>query len=40
MHIGDDTLMTTPESKIPFYVIPTDEELSICRQTVEVLKNA
>lgn len=40
MHIGDDTLMTTADSKIPFYVIPTDEELSICRQTVEVLKNA
>ncbi|MCR4781142.1 MAG: acetate kinase [Lachnospiraceae bacterium] len=40
MHIGEDTKMTTDDSKIPFYVIPTDEELSICRQTVEVLKNA
>ena len=37
MHIGSDTLISTPDSKIPFYVIPTDEELSICRQTVEVL---
>lgn len=37
MHIGTDTLISTPDSKIPFYVIPTDEELSICRQTVEVL---
>jgi acetate kinase len=39
MHIGEDTLITTSDSKIPFYVIPTDEELSICRQTVEVLNN-
>ena len=37
MHISDDTLITTSDSKIPFYVIPTDEELSIARQTVDVL---
>lgn len=33
------TLISAPESKIQVYVVPTDEELSIARQTVELLKN-
>ena len=34
-----DILISTPNSKIKVYAIPTDEEMSIALQTVEVLKN-
>lgn len=34
-----DILISTPASKIKVYAIPTDEEMSIALQTVEVLKN-
>ncbi|MCR4908616.1 MAG: acetate kinase [Lachnospiraceae bacterium] len=33
-----ETLISTPESKIRVYVVPTDEELSIARQTAELIK--
>jgi len=34
---GTETLLTTPESKVKVYIIPTDEELAIARETVTVL---
>ncbi len=34
-----ETLISTPDSKIRVYVVPTDEELSIARQTAELLEN-
>ena len=34
---GAETLLTTPESKVKVYIIPTDEELAIARETVAVL---
>ena len=30
---GEEVLVTTPESKVPCYVIPTDEEIMIARDT-------
>ena len=34
---GTETSLTTPESKVKVYIIPTDEELAIARETVTVL---
>ena len=34
---GDITLITTKNSKVPVYVIPTNEELAIARETVEIV---
>ena len=33
-----ETIITKPESKIPCYVIPTDEELMIARDTFDIIK--
>lgn len=33
---GKETLISTDDSKIPVYVIPTDEELEIAKQTEEI----
>ncbi len=35
---GVDTLLSTKDSKIPVCIIPTDEELAICRETVALVK--
>ena len=35
-----EALISTPNSKIKVYVIPTDEELMIARDTLELIKNA
>ena len=35
---GEDTLISTTDSKVKVYVIPTNEELAIARETVELLK--
>ena len=36
---GQEFFLTKPEDKVQILVVPTDEELSIARQTVEVLSN-
>lgn len=35
---GETALISTPDSKIKVYVIPTDEELMIARDTLELIK--
>ena len=35
---GVEELLTKPESKIPVYVIPTNEELAIARETARLTK--
>ena len=35
---GKTALISTPDSKIKVYVIPTDEELMIARDTLELIK--
>ena len=35
---GEEKLVTTPESAIPCYVVPTDEELMIARDTYNLCK--
>ena len=37
---GKQALIATPDSKIKVYVIPTDEELMIARDTLSLIKNA
>lgn len=34
---GEEIMISTPDSKVKVYVIPTNEELAIARETVEVL---
>ena len=34
---GSEKCISTPDSKVAVYVIPTNEELAIARETVEVL---
>ena len=34
---GEEVMISTKESKVKVYVIPTNEELAIARETVEVL---
>lgn len=36
---GEEVLVTTPESKVPCYVIPTDEEIMIARDTFNLCNN-
>ena len=36
---GDDGLITTEQSAVPVYVICTNEELAIARETVELVSN-
>ena len=36
---GEETLISTPDSSIKVYVIPTNEELVIARDTLEILKS-
>ena len=35
---GEEVLVTTPESKVPCYIIPTDEEIMIARDTFNLCK--
>ena len=35
---GEEKLVTTPESKVPCYVVPTDEEIMIARDTFNLCK--
>lgn len=35
---GKEVKISTPTSKVKVYVIPTNEELEICRQTVALLQ--
>jgi acetate kinase len=37
---GDLSIITKPDSQVKAYVIPTNEELLIARDTVRVVKNA
>ena len=37
---GEDVVISTPDSKVKVAVIPTNEELMICRETVALVKNA
>ena len=37
---GKQTEISTPNSKVKVYIIPTDEELMIARDTLELIKNA
>ena len=34
---GEETLISTPESKVKVYVIPTNEELAIARETAQLV---
>jgi acetate kinase len=35
---GEELLLSTPDSKIPVWVVPTNEELKIARETAQVVK--
>lgn len=35
---GEEVMISTPDSKVKVYVVPTNEELAIARETVELLK--
>ncbi|MCD7766048.1 MAG: hypothetical protein LUH53_05955, partial [Lachnospiraceae bacterium] len=35
---GEEMLICTPDSKVKVAVIPTNEELAICRETVALVK--
>ena len=35
---GKEVCISTPESKFPVWVIPTDEELAIARETAALVK--
>ena len=35
---GEDAIISTKESKVPVCIIPTNEELAICRETVALVK--
>ena len=35
---GEEKIISTPDSKVTVLVIPTNEELAICRETVAILK--
>ena len=35
---GEERLISSDDSKIKVYVIPTDEELMIAKQTLELIK--
>ena len=35
---GEELLITTPESAVPCYVVPTDEEIMIARDTFNLCK--
>ena len=35
---GEDKVISTPDSKVTVCVIPTNEELAICRETVELIR--
>ena len=35
---GEDVVISTPDSKVKVLVIPTNEELAICRETVALVK--
>lgn len=35
---GEERLISTENSKIKVYVVPTDEELMIAKQTLELIK--
>ena len=34
---GKEAVITTPDSKVPVYAIPTNEELAIARETVALI---
>ena len=35
---GENMVISTPDSKVKVCVIPTNEELAICRETVALVK--
>ena len=37
---GENFVLSTPDSKVKVAVIPTNEELAICRETVELVNAA
>ena len=37
---GEDFILSTPDSKVKVAVVPTNEELAICRETVELVNAA
>ena len=36
---GEDKVISTSDSKVTVAVIPTNEELAICQETAELVKN-
>jgi len=36
---GEEKVISTSDSKVKVLVVPTNEELAICRETVEIIKN-
>ena len=36
---GKEEVLSTPDSKVKVFVIPTNEELAICQETAELVKN-
>ncbi|MCR5429804.1 MAG: acetate kinase [Eubacterium sp.] len=37
---GEEVKLSTEDSKVDVYVVPTNEELAICQETVELLENS
>ena len=35
---GEEVILSTPESKVTVMLVPTNEELAICRETVDIVK--
>jgi len=35
--MGDEKLISTPDSKVKVFVVPTNEELAIARETVALV---
>ena len=35
---GEETIVSTPDSKVKVLVVPTNEELAIARETMELVK--
>ena len=36
---GENKVISTPDSKVTVAIVPTNEELAICQETAELVKN-
>ena len=36
---GENKIISTPDSKVTVAIVPTNEELAICQETAELVKN-